>query len=83
MLLCVLVEYPLQILTELVLYCEQVTSNSNTSSMVLRLPADGRVLPKHGSKQVVLCMLDVHMLVLYMRNLPQDRTDSYLNDLCA
>jgi len=69
-------EYPLQILTELVLYSEQVTSNSNTSGMVLRLPADGRVLPKHGSKQTVLCILDVHML-------PQDRTESYLNDLYA
>jgi len=76
-------EHPLQILTELVLYSEQVTSNSNTSSMVLRLPADGRVSLKHGSKQIVLCMLDVHMLVLYMRNLPQNCTDSYLNDLCA
>jgi len=70
-------------LTEFVLYSEHVTSNSNTSGMVLRLLADGRVLPKHGSKQGVFCILDVHMLVLYMKNLPQDYTDSYLNDLCA
>jgi len=31
-------EYPLEILTELVLYNEQVTSNSNISSMVLKTP---------------------------------------------
>jgi len=76
-------EYPLEILTELVLCNEQVTSNSNISSMVLRLHADGWVPPEHGTKQIVLCILDVHMFVLYMRNLPQDRTDLYLNDLCA
>jgi hypothetical protein len=49
-------EYPLQILTELVLYTEQVTTNGSTSD-VLSLHADDRVPPKHGNKQVMLCML--------------------------
>ena len=76
-------EYPLQILTALLPCSVQVTQTVTLLALVLGIPADGRVLPEHGSKQIVLCMLDERMFVLYMRNFSQDHTDSYFNDLCV